>query len=119
MLPKRFRLKNKKAFDATYKQRKVVSNRLLTVYAGRKKTDEKPQTKIGFVVSKKIHKRAVKRNRIKRMIRESCRLLLKDDKFPLNHLSLVFLPKQAALSADFKTVYSAVEHIASKLKNIG
>lgn len=117
MLPKRFRLKNKKAFDATYKQRKVVANRLLTVYCGKKKTNDPQQTKIGFVVSKKFHKRAVKRNKIKRLIRESCRLLLKEDKFPQKHLSLIFLPKDAALTADFNTVFSAVEHICTKLKN--
>lgn len=117
MLPKRFRLKNKKAFDATYKQRKVVSNRLLTVYCGKNKSDSTQQTKIGFVVSKKFHKRAVKRNKIKRLIRESCRLLLKNDKFPQKHISLIFLPKFASLGADFKTVFSAVEHIAQKLRD--
>ena len=117
MLPKRYRLKNKNAFDATYKQKKVLSNRLLTVYCGKKKPNETATTKIGFVVSKKIHKRAVKRNRIRRLIREACRLLIKYGKFPQNHLSLIFLPKQSALSADFNAVYSAVKHLAEKLRN--
>ena len=117
MLPKRFRLKNTKAFDATYKQKKVAANRILAVYCGRKKSDGQQQTKIGFVVSKKFHKRAVKRNKIKRLIRESCRLLLKNGILSQKHVSLIFLPKSAALDADFKTVFSAVEHIAKKLEN--
>lgn len=118
MLPKRFRLKNRKAFDATYKQRKIAGNRLLTVYCGKKKADETQQTKIGFVVSKKFHKRAVKRNKIKRLIRESCRLLIKNGQFPQNNLSLVFLPKQEALGADFHAVYQAVSHICKKIEKI-
>lgn len=115
MLPKRYRLKNKKAFDATYKQRRVVSDRFLTLYAGRVKTDGGFATKVGFVVSKKIHKRAVKRNRVKRLIRESCRLLMKEDNFNHKYLSYIFLPKTNALGVDFKTIQNSVENLMRRV----
>ena len=64
MLPKVYRLKKRTAFQATYRIGKSYHKDGITVFCGKKKTTELP-TKIGFVVSKKIHKRAVKRNRIK------------------------------------------------------
>lgn len=115
MLPKKYRLKNKKAFDATYKQRRIVSNSFLTLYAGRNKPDADYPTKIGFVVSKKIHKRAVKRNRIKRLIRESCRLLIKDGSMNNKYLSFIFLPKNTALEADFTSIQSAVFELLRRI----
>lgn len=115
MLPKRYRLKNKKAFDATYKQRNVVSDRFVTVYAGRKKTDMSFPTKIGFVVSKKYHKRAVKRNRIKRLIREACRLILKEGSMNEKYMSLIFLPKNSALESDFSQIQSSVNALLKRI----
>ena len=71
MLPKNYRLKNNSAFTVTYKMKNTVSNKYFLAYFGAKITDKETQSlKIGFVVSKKFHKRAVKRNRIKRLLRE-------------------------------------------------
>lgn len=115
MLPKKFRLKNKKAFDATYKQRRVVSDSLLTVYAGRPKSDEKQQTKAGFVVSKKYHKRAVKRNRIKRLMREACRLLINNNLFNERYLSYIIMPKNSALSSDFAQIQASLTSLIKRI----
>lgn len=95
MLPKRFRLKNKKAFDATYKNRRVVSDSVITIYTGREKKSRDAQTRFGFVVSKKYHKRAVKRNRIKRLMRECVRLAIKENNLGnLNkYMSFIIMPK--------------------------
>ena len=76
MLPKQYRLKKKIAFNATYRTGVSYHQNGIIMFCGKKKDDEYP-TKIGFVVSKKIHKRAVKRNRIKRLMRESLRLYIK------------------------------------------
>lgn len=118
MLPKQYRLKNKKAFDATYKQKQVVSDNLLTMYIGKKKTDTAFPTKIGFVVSKKLHKRATKRNRIKRLVREACRLEIKNNalKNANKYMSLIFLPKTAALNANFHLVQNSVKTLISRVR---
>ena len=70
MLPKQFRLKKRLAFKATYKVKNSSHKGGVTLFAGIVKKEDCP-TKVGFVVSKKVHKRAVKRNRLKRLMRES------------------------------------------------
>ena len=89
MLPKEYRLKKKSAFTATYKSGKSFHRNGITMFCGKKKQDMLP-CKAGFVVSKKIHKRAVKRNRIKRLLRESFRSFI-----PINgqNFFFVFIPK--------------------------
>lgn len=113
MLKKRYRLKNKKAFDATYNLKQVVSNSLLILYIGKKKTKNELDTKFGFIASKKYHKRAVKRNRIKRLVRESVRLILKNNEFCElnNYLSFIFVPKNDALDTNFYDIDNAVKDL--------
>lgn len=123
MLGKNFRLRNSSAFIATYKQHRVVSNEYFTLYGGRlKDKDCEYPTKLGFVVSKKIHKRAVKRNRIKRLMRESCRVGIKNGEIGKynNFVSLVFVAKEKALEADFQKTQKSIYGLMAKLtkKNI-
>ena len=70
MLKKKYRLRRNIAFSATFRLKNCKSNDVLTLYKGKSKTEAAIPTKVGFVVSKKIHKRAVKRNKIKRRMRE-------------------------------------------------
>lgn len=114
MLPKENRLKKKSAFNATYKTGKIISLDGITLFCGKKKTADFP-TKIGFVVSKKIHKRAVKRNRIKRLMRESIRLLIKENKFSSDCMSLIFVASQKQLNKNFKEVDNSIKKLVSKL----
>ena len=53
MLPKKFRLKKRSAFSATYKSGKSFHKNGITVFCGKPKTGDFT-TKIGFVVSKKF-----------------------------------------------------------------
>lgn len=114
MLPKDYRLKKRSAFNATYKTGKVIHKNGITLFCGREKTNDLP-TKVGFVVSKKIHKRAVKRNRIKRIMRESYRLLIKNETVPTKHISLIFVASTKLLEKDFTEINASIKKLVHKL----
>lgn len=103
MLPKEYRLKKKSAFNATYRTGKVFHKGGITVFCGKVKKEDFP-TRVGFVVSKKIHKRAVKRNRMRRLMRESLRLYIKENNFSPKYMSLVFAGSTRLLGQNFKDV---------------
>ena len=108
MLQKQFRLKKQIEFNATYKQRRIVSNDFLIAYIGKPKTNQSFSTKIGIVVSKKLDKRAVKRNRIRRLISEAYRIAIKNNEINPKWISIIFIPKEIALETNYNKVYNAV-----------
>ena len=116
MLPKQYRLKKKSAFKATYKVKNSSHSGGVTLFAGLKKKEDYP-TKVGFVVSKKVHKRAVHRNRLKRLMRESYRLLLKENNLgnSQNYISLIFVGTDKALGKDFKHIKSSIEKLVGRI----
>ena len=118
MLPKPYRLKKRTAFAATYRTGKSFHKDGITVFCGKKKAQDIP-TKIGFVVSKKIHKRAVKRNRIKRLMRESLRLYIKNSgsDFDTSYISLIFVASTRLLDKDFVEIDSAMKKLIGIIKN--
>ncbi len=114
MLPKELRLKKRSAFNATYKTGKSFHNDGITMFCG-KKNEMRHPTKAGFVVSKKIHKRAVKRNRIKRLMRESYRLFVKNNGTPEKYMSVIFVASTKLLNKDFKFIDTAILKLVEKL----
>lgn len=84
------------------------------MFLGRKK--ENTDCKIGFVVSKKTHKRAVKRNRLKRLMRESVRLIIKENFDFQNTQSIIFLGKSQALNKSFKEIDFAIKELLKEIK---
>lgn len=114
MLPKEYRLKKRSAFKATYKSGKSFHKDGVTMFCGKEKHNDLP-AKIGFVVSKKIHKRAVKRNRIKRLMRESFRLILKEQSVSTKYMSVIFVASQKLLGKNFHDVDSAVRKLVQLL----
>ena len=116
MLPKQYRLKNKYAFKATYKVKNSAHKGGVTLFAGIVKKEDYP-TKAGFVVSKKVHKRAVRRNRLKRLMRESYRLLLKEGALgnSQKYMSLVFVGSDRALGKSFSEIYSNVKYLLERV----
>ena len=114
MLPNEYRLRKRSAFNATYKSGKSFHKDGITMFVGKEKNNEYP-TKFGFVVSKKIHKRAVKRNRIRRLMRESCRLIIKNEGVSNKHMSAIFVASSRILGKDFSYVDSAIKKLVKLL----
>ena len=117
MLKKEYRLKKRTAFNATYKVGKSFHKDGITVFCGKTKT-QNALTKIGFVVSKKIHKRAVKRNRIKRLMRESVRLYIKNSvNFDTKFMSLVFVASSKMLDKNYSDVDLGIKKLMRIIEN--
>jgi ribonuclease P protein component len=112
MFPKRFRLQASWFFNKTLKEGMryyacpffVIMELPHWHETGRLKALEDPhyRPRIGFVVSKKVHKRAVKRNRLKRIVREWLRQhLWQDERYDwkgVASLAVVFRPDAVKVS---------------------
>ena len=114
MLPKEYRLKKRGAFNATYKTGKSLHKDGITMFCGKENKTNYP-TKIGFVVSKKFHKRAVKRNRTKRLMRESVRLYIKQNQIKNRYLSVIFVASQKLLDKNFFEINRAMKMLVEKI----
>lgn len=113
MLKEKYRLKKRSAFAATYRTGTSFHKDGITLFCGKVKSSEQT-TKIGFVVSKKIHKRAVKRNRIRRLMRESVRLYIKSKPdFDTKFISLIFVSSAKLLDKNFAEVDKSIKKLMS------
>ncbi|MFA4995894.1 MAG: ribonuclease P protein component [Patescibacteria group bacterium] len=74
MLPKEFRLQKSVDFQKVFKHSKPVrtANLSFRVFKNPKniRDDKQPQMRFGFIISNKIDKRAVRRNALKRQLRQ-------------------------------------------------
>jgi ribonuclease P protein component len=116
MLPKENRLKKKTAFNATYKSGVSFHKQGVTVFCGKEKYSDVP-TRIGFVVSKKVHKRAVKRNKIRRLMRESLRLYIKQNGLNTKYISLIFTASSKLLGKNFSDVNPIMLKLMEQINN--
>ncbi len=110
MIPKEHRLKHMKDFDILFKEGRFVGGDLVTLkvwsinpekYPRRKYN--KDELKIGFVVGLKVNKSAVKRNRLKRQMREAVALLLKEEKIKNGYMVAV-IAKKEMLEKEYKEI---------------
>ncbi len=115
MLKKENRLKSNRSFNATYRNSNTVSDSSIVLYIGQEKTDKDCPTRVGFVVSKKIHKRAVIRNRIKRIVREQVRQMIKNNTFNCNYQSMIFVAKAGIIGKNYSEVKEIVSNLLNKL----
>lgn len=129
MLPKPNRLKSKGEFKRALSGRRLCGNQFFVLYGlavqptagsfgleNHVPPSTRP-TRIGFIVSKKIHKRATKRNRIRRRLRELVRLHLKDNQVNgfQGYRAFVFIARPEALGAEFQDLKHKMERC---LRNI-
>jgi len=111
MLDKKNCLKKKKDFQKVIKQGKKIEKEFLVL-----KFSEnilKDVSRIGFIVSQKISKKAYLRNKIKRRLRE----IIKDN---LDNLKpgydLIFFTKKAIKEKDFLEIEKIVKQILKQAK---
>ncbi len=109
MLPKINRLRGNEIFERVKKQGFIIQGDIFGLAIYNRK--DKDPSRFGFVVSNKISKKAVERNRIKRILRQSLIPLLKDFK---NGYDLVFLTKQAILKSKTSAIAEEVEKMAKE-----
>ena len=109
MLPIQYRLKTKQDFDAAKKKGQITSGKLFSfVYLDR---GDSEFSRFGFIVSIKISKRAVVRNRIKRLLREAVQANILNLK---PGYDCVFLSKTALIGKRYDEVLGEVNLILEK-----
>jgi len=87
MLSKQYRLAKRTDLEVVRKQGKLVRGQTFGLLFLENKLSNKPR--FGFIVSKKISRLAVKRNRVKRLFREAVTKIIKDVKAENDYLFLV------------------------------
>jgi len=115
MLPKKHRLSLRKELRRVQKEGKIYHFPFFGLLVNKELEIEKQrlESRFAFIVSKKIHKKAVKRNRIKRLLRESVQLLLPKTK---PGFEILFLVKKTIVDQDFKTVSQSVAESFKKIR---
>lgn len=122
MLPRENRLKLDRDFKILFTEGKFVSGNLMNAQIWKINPKKYPKRnysledlKIGFVVSKKLSKSAVIRNKIKRQMREIVRLILKKTKLKKGYFLLI-LAKKEILEANYLEIEKSLEQLLKKVK---
>jgi ribonuclease P protein component len=97
-LNRALRLRKSSDFQRVRQQRRSISSRLLALAW---RSNDRAQVRIGFVVSKRISKRAVDRNHIKRLLSEAIKPMLAN--IP-DGWDIVISAKYQIIDSDFHTL---------------
>lgn len=108
-LPKIYRLKKKKDFSRVFKRGKTIQGKfILTKYT----RSSLPHPRIGIVVSSKVEKKAVIRNRLRRQAAEVLRSLIDRSSIAIDAVVVV------RTSPDSKNLISIREDVREVFKKI-
>lgn len=99
MLESKNKLKKKADFDRVYEKGKFCSMGMLSLKAT---PNKEPATRIGFVISKKFSKKAVERNRVRRILRSCAFDLIKDIK---EGFDIIILTKSSKIEMNKKIIF--------------
>lgn len=102
-------LRNTRQFNQVYKRGKSIVNRHVVMYYNK---NQLGYNQVGFSVSKKVGK-AVVRNRVKRLMKESFRL--NEAKF-VDGYDLVFVARVRSKDSSYKEIEKAMIHCFKKGK---
>jgi len=113
VLKKINRISRRKEFLEIKNKGKIINSPLFGVVS---LVDETQEIKFGFVISKKISKKAVDRNKIKRRMSEV--LIKKIDKFKLG-TKIVFLAKKSLLGAKIQEIETEIDKLIKTPQSLG
>ena len=122
MLQQKNRLRKMKDIEILMKEGRFVGGDLANAKVWWVDPDKYPRREyakddllIGFAVGKKAHKGAVKRNRIKRQMREVVRLLIKGNKIKAGAMVLI-IAKSDIAGAEYSAIERSVTETLSKAR---
>lgn len=119
MLPKQYRLPLKTEFTRVKKVGRVFAGQFFGLLVAPQLPETKNnfsrlsagQARIAFIVSKKIHLKAFRRNRVRRLMREAVRALLPNFR---PGWDFVFLAKRTILDKTLKEIKAEIERILNE-----
>lgn len=103
------RLLKKAEFDFVFKSAKRLAQPAFTVLTRPNQLD---RPRLGLIIAKKTAKKAVQRNRVKRITRETFRL----NQHELPNVDMVVLSKKGISEIDSSELFKQFEKICAKLK---
>ncbi|MDO7787254.1 ribonuclease P protein component [Desulforamulus aquiferis] len=101
-------LKKNSEFKKVYTRGKSAANRYLVLY---KLPNGGSERRFGYSISKKVGK-AVCRNRLRRILKEICRLNL--NRFPDGH-DFIFIVRQSSCDQEYNQLEKHVWHVLGRL----
>jgi ribonuclease P protein component len=111
VFPKKQKLRKAIEFKMVFKNPLVSSDAFFKVLARKNHAEN---SRLGMAVSRKVDRRAVGRNRIKRVIRESFRSRYSEDKA---RLDIVVLPRQLTATICNRRLFRSLQAHWSRLEN--
>ncbi len=108
MLPFENRIKKRRDFERILKEGKLLHSEILTVKFLENNLN---RTRFGFIVSKKVSKKAVARNTVKRRLREQIRLKLTKFK---KGFDIVIIAKKNIVRKESKDIGRVIEELFLK-----
>ena len=107
------RLTKDKEFDLVFKKGKSSYNNIIGIKCLAVGENSSGETRLGILVSNKVSKKAVERNKIRRRIRESFRLQVETVQ-PGHDFVVIALPE--ALKKEYKDIDSAIAFNLRRLR---
>ncbi|TDT44073.1 ribonuclease P protein component [Halospina denitrificans] len=112
--PRQARLLNSRAYTQVFSDVQFkTGNRHLLMLATQTRAPEPSQSRLGIIVARKHLKRAVDRNRIKRLVRESFRHRQND----IPSLDVIVLARPGIGTLDNQQLYQQLDRLWSKLSH--
>ena len=114
MLPRVSRLKRSRDFQAVYKRRQSWATPHLALYVRFRTPHQGETSRLGFVISKKVAKRAHDRNRLKRRLREISRMYWLP--FAAQPYDALIVARTTATETDFAALMAEMAILAKQAR---